>query len=493
MAKKYLSIEEAAAQLGMKVDDLKRLRESGDIRGFADRGTWKFKPEDIEELGRSRQTDSDPAVPILGGDDEPLVSLGDEEGSSVILADEEDDVGQQPTIIRKAGGGLGGISASDSDVRLVLDDSLTEDSTPDVAVPKKEKESDSDVRLVDDAAKSDDSDSDVQLVADASDSDVVLVDPASAKHASEDSDSDVKLVGDTSHSDIVLNAPSSDAASDSDIKLIGSDVGTERDVALMPSDSAKAAALPDSGISLEAGDSGIALEGADDSGISLMADDSGIALAADVDSGIALGSPTDSGIALEALAAADSKTRPKKGSADLDETQFEFDALGGDSEFELASSKPTSGTGSDTGVIVFDDDAVDEHSPTMVKSSSAAAAEGFGDAFEFDDGLEVADDVIGEDDELDDVDVFDAGDEDFAQSFAAGESHAEFIAAPGAVAAPVQQEWGVGMFISLLLTTVVMLLCAIVMFDFVRSIWSFNEPSGFTSSLMSSLGGMFKK
>lgn len=503
MAKKYLSIEEAAVQVGIKVDELNRLREAGDIRGFADRGTWKFKPEDVEELARSRQADSDPAVPILGGDDEPLlvgegssVIVGREgEGSSVILSDEEDDVGQQPTIIRKEESGLGGISASDSDVRLVLDESLTEDSTPDVTVPKtKEKESDSDVRLVDDSPPGDDSDSDVQLVSDASDSDVVLVDPDSSVKTGDDSDSDVKLVGDKSHSDIVLEGPSSDVGSDSDIKLIGSDVGTERDVPLVASDSDKSAALPDSGISLEAGDSGIALEGADDSGISLMADDdSGISLMADEDSGIALGSPTDSGIALEALAAADSKTRPKKG-GDLDETQFEFDAFEGDSEFELASSKPGSGKGSDTGVIVFDDDAVDEHSPTMVKSSSAAAAEGFGgETFEFDDGLEVAEDVIGEDDELDDVDVFDAGDEDFAQSFAAGESHAEFITAPGAIAAPVQQDWGAATFLGLALTTVIMAVCAMVMFDFVRSIWAFHEPTGFTGAFMKAFGGLFKK
>ena len=40
MAKKYLSIEEAAGQLGMTVEQLQRFREKGDIRGFADRGSW---------------------------------------------------------------------------------------------------------------------------------------------------------------------------------------------------------------------------------------------------------------------------------------------------------------------------------------------------------------------------------------------------------------------------------------------------------------------
>ena len=41
MAKKYLNLEEAAAELGMEKEELNRLREAGDIRGFADRGAWK--------------------------------------------------------------------------------------------------------------------------------------------------------------------------------------------------------------------------------------------------------------------------------------------------------------------------------------------------------------------------------------------------------------------------------------------------------------------
>jgi len=54
MAKRYLTIEEAAAKLGMSKDELNRLRERGEIRGFADRGTFKFKEDDVEELARRR-------------------------------------------------------------------------------------------------------------------------------------------------------------------------------------------------------------------------------------------------------------------------------------------------------------------------------------------------------------------------------------------------------------------------------------------------------
>lgn len=472
MAKKYLSIEEACSQLGVSTDELNRLREAGEIRGFADRGTWKFKPEDVDELARTRQADSSPSVPILDSDvglssegegssvvlgEESSVVLADDADGSSVLAGDEDDVGQQPTIIRKGEGPLAE-TGSDSDVRLVLDESLTEDSSPDVV---SKRDSDSDVRLVDDG-----SDSDVQLVSDASDSDVRLA-PLST-----DSDSDVQLVSDASQSEIVLEPSSGETGSDSDVKLIGADA-TEDDIAIS-ADSGPALVDPDSGISLEPADSGIALEPAD-SGISLMDEDSGIALAAD--SGISLAG--DSGIALEALNAGPGSA------ADLDDTQFEFDALDEDSEFELA--EPASGKGSDTGVIVFDDEEeVDEHAATMVKSGTESGA------FEFDDDLEVAEDVVGEDDELDDIDVFDAGDEDFAESFEAGESHAEFIA-PAGVAAPVQQDWGAGPFVGLLLTSMIMILCCVIMFDFVRSMWSWNEPSGFTSTLVAKLGGLFGK
>ncbi|MFQ5730569.1 MAG: helix-turn-helix domain-containing protein [Planctomycetaceae bacterium] len=502
MAKKYLSIEEACSQLGIGAEEMNRLREAGEIRGFADRGTWKFKPEDVDELLRTRQADSSPSVPMLDSDvgvgesegDGSSVVLGEEgssvvlgegssDGSSVLLGDssvlmgDEDDVGQQPTIVRKDDAALGDVTGSDSDVRLVLDDSLTEDSSPNVAAPEK-PDSDSDVRLVGDAG----SDSDVKLVSDASDSDVRLAHLPETPPPSTDSDSDVQLVGDASHSDIVLASPTAEEGSDSDVKLIGSDA-TDDDIAVSPlaGDSASSLSDPDSGISLEPADSGIALEAALDSGISLMSDeDSGISLAGD--SGISLAG--DSGIALEALNAAG----PRAG--DLDETQFELDALDEDSEFEL--SEPGSGSGSDTGVIVFDDDeAVDDRAQTMIKpGSDDDFASG---AFEFDDDLEVAEDVVGEDDELDDIDVFDAGDEDFAESFEAGESHAEFVAPPGALVAPVQQDWGVATFLGLILTSAVMILCCVIMFDFVRSMWSWNEPSGFTSALMSKIGGMFGK
>src|SRR5688572_1265328 len=102
--KKYLSLDEASSRLGMTNEQLIRLREQGEIRGFADRGTWKFRVEDVEELSRTRQPDSSPEVPLL--DDSGPMVMGDdlsESGSSTILADLPSgaDVGEQPTVIRK--------------------------------------------------------------------------------------------------------------------------------------------------------------------------------------------------------------------------------------------------------------------------------------------------------------------------------------------------------------------------------------------------------
>lgn len=104
-AKKYLTLEETADLLGVSTKDLISLRERGQIRGFADRGTWKFKSEDVEEYQRRRQADSNPDVPMLG-----------------------DDVGDQPTIIRRSvlDEDDSPRGTSDSDVRLIIDPEMAD-------------------------------------------------------------------------------------------------------------------------------------------------------------------------------------------------------------------------------------------------------------------------------------------------------------------------------------------------------------------------------
>jgi hypothetical protein len=499
MAKKYLSIEEAAEQLGMETEELNRLRESGELRGFADRGTWKFKIDDIENLERSRQADSNPEVPLLddadtadssiissasGGAKTP--SAGD---SSLILgSDYEGDDGS--TVIRKGNGS----GASDSDVRLILDDKLVDDLDDSHAdVELNLRDSDSDVRLVDDQSEEDDSDSDVKLVDSDSDSDVRLAegDPSG-------SDSDVQLIAsdsDTSDSDVQLIG--GDMRSDSDVRLMADD-RTDSDVALVTDDDS-VLSDEDSGIHLKSADSGISLETPADSGISLMSDDdSGIGFAAE--SGISLESPTDSGIALvsddddelnESIPMLDSNSEEHD---EFDQTAFEVPSLedeSGDTEFELADEGDSA---DDTSVILFDDD---EDSAAATVAKKSADDDGLeDDEFEdFGDDELVADDVIGEDDELDELDVFDADDDDFEESFHSGESHAEFVAplaGAGRGVPAADADWGTGTFIGLTVSSVVLLLCGLIMFDLVNTMWHWGEANPVSGTFVETFSGLFQ-
>ncbi len=315
--KKYVSLEEAAERLGMSNDQLVRLREDGEIRGFADRGTWKFRVEDVDELARSRQADSSPDVPML--EDEAPLPVG-EDMSATVLGETPaaDDVGEQPTEIRRSDES----DDSDSDVKLVGADS------------------DSDITL----APADDpsgSDSDVKLVTEpmdlGSDSDVKLV----SEPISEGSDSDVQLIE---------PAQSLDDSSDSDVALVNDDSSVALDLA--PDDSEQASVLSDDvGLALETGSS---LTLAADSGISLEADE-GITLDTGSDSGISLDSVGDSGISLEDSGEVSGTVPMMDVMPDVEgveETKFEIPSMEGDSAFELQMEDDS---GDDTGVLDLED------------------------------------------------------------------------------------------------------------------------------------------
>ena len=462
MASKYLNIEEAVELLGIPQHEITRLRESGELRGFADRGTWKFRTEDIEEFARSRQADSSEDGG-LGGDDLPLAD-DDAQGTTSLLDDDDEVSADQPTLLQAEIDDdeplLSIDDSSDSDVRLVLDDGLE---------PSDVSESDSDVRLVlDDAPGLAESDSEVQLVADPpAVADVEEVDEMAG------SDSDVKLVAAEALDATVLETPR--GADDLELTEIAEGSGMALELAA------------DSGISLEAvAESGISLEGADESGISLEPSGSGVGSGVELgdvtiaDSGIALDLDEGSGIALDL----DEKT---------DETQLEVPALVDDgTDFEMAETGEDAETSTDTSVLLFDDEEdADDYSATVVKKSDDADIfDEFGDiGDDDDDDLDVVDDIFGEDDELDvfdaDDDVFDADDDVFDD-----EGKDDYAVPVERIVATTEQEWGVGTFLSLMTATGLMLVCGMVLFELVKSIWSAEDP-GFTGGLIDTVGGMF--
>jgi excisionase family DNA binding protein len=553
MAKKYLSLEEAASMLGLSSEQLMRLREQGQIRGFADRGSWKFREQDVEEFQRTQQADSSPDIPIIR-----------DSSSSSVLAEPDAD-----------------LTASDSDVRLFFDDSVFEDDKAqgvsdagsDLRLsgdsgPKLEgdtgdeldlsgwdsspklSDSDSDVKLVGAGTEADmdlartgkmsDSDSDVILANDSdlklsdSDSDVRLTDAgdldktAKLDLSQKDSDSDVKLMGsdkllgDDSDSDVKL--ASGLGRTDSDIRLAEPSpapkkaalpsVPDDSDLKLLNKGSGTRAGQPDSGISLEVRGSGVGLN-ADESGISLEMD-SGISLSAD-DSGISLESfdssaklADDSGISLDA---GDSGI-----SLDLDDVSprgddmsrtMPMDAIKGARNVlaesgamttELQMPVPQAGKDSEFELAGLDDDDDDTGSNTSVLTfedddsgdARTVMARTVDEEVAEEDDFDAADDDSYDDADEDQDDVHDAEEFD-DEDFESGQSQVGGYPEAARAAVRPDVDWGVGIKVLIGLTTVLSILCAAIGVELVRTMWAWTQPGSGVgeSGLLSMIGGLF--
>lgn len=515
MSKKYLSLDEAARLLAMAPDELVRLRERGEIRGFADRGTWKFKQDDVESLARRRQADSNPEVPLFGV--EPAASG----------AVEEEELSEQPTVIRRdrpvepseelvtADEGNAVSSDSDSDVRLVggpdmelgfdsdsdvklvgLDQAVTQGLGTDPEIPILAGDSDSDVKLV-----RPDSDSDIKLGGADSDSDVKLVGGAATGG---ETDFELAVAGDdlsATESDLSLKS-----GSDSDIRLGEADSGTGiGDVTLInddavaidfePDQSRNASVLDDeSGIalggdsSLLLGESGISLTGPNDSGIALdmSDDDEGITLALDDDSGISIESG-DSGISLEAPDSGISLDAGESGISlddvgagtipmmdivaddDVSETQFEIPSLEEDSGYDMQAADDATGV-----MDIPTDDAVFDLDEDETADTGA---------FEEED----LDLEAGALEEEEDLNVFDADEGAFE------ESGVEGYAAAGAARVPLAEpEWGAMTFVGLSIASICLLLCGAVMIDLVKNTATAAQPNPVSGFVLEALGSLYK-
>jgi hypothetical protein len=505
--KKYLTLEAAAAQLGIKPEELVRLREKGEVRGFADRGTWKFRSEDIDELARRREPDSSPEVPLIADDDD---------GSS------------QPMIITKGRG-----AGSDSDVRLVPDDKkrakLSGSSAELLAMGA---DSDSDVRLVEDPRELQSSDSDVQLVGPKgkgtdSDSDVML----------SDSDSDVRLAGAApSDSDVQLvKRGGKKKSSDSDVSLLpkggkgkvavddaartdidsalvegaGSDLDVDSGIRIAGDSGISLSSPADSGILLEGpSDSpfpqrseGVTLSGSDsdisfrdDSGITLEPD-SGIRIAGDSgvrmdrDSGIRLSDARDSDINLEASDDdLDSAVPLLLGNDDAARTDAEVPLLSESDELEtLNIPAPRAKRKGDTSVVIFSED---EGSGTELADEEAEETYGLSGSSVEEEELEVSEDVLGDDEEQ--LEVFDSDDSVFDESFEEGTSAAELSVIPGRIAVPDEAEWPTSVLSLLTVSTLAMFIGVIIAVDLLRTVWGGGASSVYPGELIGAFGSLFK-
>jgi len=521
MTKKYLSLDEAAQILGIAPDELVRLREKGDIRGFADRGNWKFKQDDVESLARRRQADSSPEVPLFD------------------LGDESSELEEQPTTIRRSNSGPARADENllSDDNLLAADDSHSEGSDSDVRLVGAVEidsgfgtgsDSDSDVKLTGNGLGNRDvegTDPELPIFRPGSDSEVKLVRPdghrpdsdSDVKLTAGDSDSDVKLVGEETEP-LSLSATKGEGGtdsdlslmdlskSDSDVRLAGFDPNSS-DASLLnddddaiaidfdPDNSRHASVLDDeSGIALTGadssllmGESGISLAGPSDSGIGLDLnddDDAGLTLALDDESGISLDAG-ESGISLDAvesgISLADSGflsdedehhgTVPMMdifGDDDNDQTNLKIPAL--DDDFATSDADVT-------GVMDLQNETDDVF--TLDEETEQS-----GEYFEEGEDLEFEGESF-EDDQ--DLDVFDAGEDAFE-----GTDSISPISAGASHQSSADADWGMPTFIGLTLASLLLLVCGMVMIDLVKHTATSNQLNPVSGKLVEIISGPFK-
>src|SRR5436305_3009880 len=64
MVQGYYTLDEASRILGMGSEQLSQMAQKREVRAFADRGTWRFRTQDIEEMARRRGLGSSPELPL---------------------------------------------------------------------------------------------------------------------------------------------------------------------------------------------------------------------------------------------------------------------------------------------------------------------------------------------------------------------------------------------------------------------------------------------
>jgi hypothetical protein len=225
MAGKFIELKAAAKQLGISIERLQELREAGEVHGYKDGVSWKFKPEEIERLAQSLR-----AIADSGASD----SFSGEGFDSLLKLDEDsearDNLADSSLLISE---------------ELALDDEFESSST---VIGKEDAEQ---LRLADD----DDDQSDVQPVRGAGKS------PAAKPEKVADLSDELALADDLdfeSDDALMLRDDELHLSAGSDDAVLGDSDGN--DLAIGGGDSGIGLANPsDSGLSLE-GESSAALE-----------------------------------------------------------------------------------------------------------------------------------------------------------------------------------------------------------------------------------------
>lgn len=293
MSSNFLSLEEAAKRLGVSADELVEMRSRGDIFGYRDGASWKFKPEEIERVANEvlgDALDEDPAGSSILVSEQELGPAGSKHGSTIgsdiqLAAESAPDVDSDVALVPDPGGG--------SDVKLVAgrssasqpandDDELGLVNTSDVMASSGNNVAGSGTNLVggSDLKLSSDEDDEDELSLQTDEDVLGMASPAGAAGSDVELGSDIALsLGEGSDVMAGLSPVSRPVPGDlnvgSDLELADDDdlvLGGGSDLALGNDSGINLMSPSDSGISLE--DEPLDLAGSGISGLDLAAEGS---------------------------------------------------------------------------------------------------------------------------------------------------------------------------------------------------------------------------
>lgn len=132
MAAKLIDLKEAAEILGVTPDQLSDMRSRGEIHGYRDGGSWKFKTDEVERVANARAGGDNPFeaddlsfkdpdgltqhdLTVFKGEEAPLAGLDDE---SILVSEESLGHSHEATSSTVIGKGKQGESPADSDIQL---------------------------------------------------------------------------------------------------------------------------------------------------------------------------------------------------------------------------------------------------------------------------------------------------------------------------------------------------------------------------------------
>jgi hypothetical protein len=489
MAQNYYSLQEAAAILAKAPEDLVQMVRKGELRGFTDAGSYKFRTQDIDDLKQINDltgglelsdTDSDFDEDLLFSD-EPAPTSSSPVFDEIPLAKDPEPVKPTDSAIgRSLQAEKPSKGSGESDVRLIFTDAGDGEDSGVALVP------DFDASDLGDSSKPP-TDSDIRLLLDDDDS---VDEPAPTSSASSPTE-EFKLEQTTSlpaatdsglipladaeddFDDLVLEpAPRTSAMSDETVEdkfsfeeELGTGFGLKKDDDINLADfDLDDVQLADKTPTVKQG----AGDDDSDSDFDLNLDDD-IGLAQDItpgagDSGINLARPDDSGILLKK--AVDSGVNLKSGDTDSSDSEFDVSLESDDDIFD-SDDLPTF-KASDTAPRMSK---VEEDSSDEISDSD------FELALDEDGDEESGSDVVAIDDDDDE-------DEETSDDYEDSEEEEAELAGEREMVNAQPAPWG-GVWVGVLaFTTCLFVVVMMMMYEISRNAWSYNEPYPLTATII---------